>query len=465
MTRLEQYLRSARNRAFVGRAAEMAAFRAALAGGEVFTVLYLHGAGGTGKTTLLRRYAVEAERANRQVVRVDRYEPGDMAAGLLSTVAPTPAGSAGPVLLIDGFERWQPLESWLRDEFLPGLPVGSVVVLAARTPPAVEWTADPGWNAVLRVQQVGALAPSEAKTLLDRNVVPRQRQPFLLDLAGGNPLALRLGVEAVTAGKEDDEVRLAVAQAVLSQVVGDLPSAAHRHALEVCAHAETTTEKLLRATVADGDPVELFRWLCALPYADYGPAGVSVQAFVRNAVRTELKWRDPVRHDAVLARLEQDAALATPVRVESLPRPEFDQAVRDALRSWRRPDLLATNPLVHSRMVAAAEPQADPVDAVRTVLKSTLDDLGEDPRQHKSHRALIATYLGGAPTQEAAAERLGLPFSTYRRHLNRGLEVLCSLLWRRETHGVDLTWPAGEPSSAARPTSARERARPVPRRE
>ncbi|UQU64494.1 hypothetical protein COUCH_37025 [Couchioplanes caeruleus] len=439
MTRLEQYLRSARNRAFVGRAAEMAAFRAALAGGEVFTVLYLHGAGGTGKTTLLRRYAVEAERANRQVVRVDGYEPGDMAAGLLTAVPPTPAGSAGPVLLVDGFDRWQPLEAWLRDEFLPGLPVGSVVVLAARTPPAVEWTADPGWNAVLRVQEVGALSAGEAKVLLDRNAVPRPRQPLLLDLAGGNPLALRLGVEEVASGRDDDDVRLAVAQALLRQVVGDLPSAAHRHALEVCAHAGTTTEKLLRATVADGDPVELFRWLCALPYADYGPSGVRVETFVRNAVRTELKWRDPVRHDAVLARLEQDAALAAPVRVESLPRPEFDQAVRDALRSWRRPDLLATNPLVHSRMVAAAEPQADPVDAVRTALKSTLDDLGEDPRQLKSHRALIATYLGGAPTQEAAAERLGLPFSTYRRHLNRGLEVLCSLLWRRETHGVDLT--------------------------
>ena len=439
VTRLEQHLRSARNRAFVGREAQMAAFRSALAGGSVFTVLYLHGAGGSGKTTLLRRYAVEAERANRQVVRVGRYEPGDMAAALLAAVPPTPPGSAGPVLLVDEFEQWQPLEPWLREEFLPGLPVGTVVVLAARTPPAVEWTADPGWNDVLRVTEIGPLSAAEARALLDRNAVPRQRQPFLLDMAGGNPLALRLGIEGAAAGKADDDIRLAVAQAVVRQVVGELPSAAHRHALEVCAHAETTTEKLLRATVADGDAVELFRWLCALPYVDCGPSGIRVQAFVRNAVRTELRWRDPVRHDAVLARLEQDATRAAPARVESLPRAEFDQAVREALRSWRRPDLLSANPLTHSRMVAASEPHADPVDALRTVLKSTLDDLGEDPRQHKSHRALMATYLGGAPTQEAAAERLALPFSTYRRHLNRGLEVLCSLLWRRETHGVDLT--------------------------
>jgi hypothetical protein len=52
---------------------------------------------------------------------------------------------------------------------------------------------------------------------------------------------------------------------------------------------------------------------------------------------------------------------------------------------------------------------------------------------------LTATFLSGAHTQEAAAERLGLPFSTYRRHLIRGLEVLCSLLWRREIYSVELT--------------------------
>lgn len=439
VTRLEEYLRSARNRAFVGRTAEMAAFRSALAGGAVFTVLHLYGAGGTGKTTLLRRYGVEAERANRQVVRLDRFEPGGMISTLLAAVPPTPAGTAGPVLLIDEFEHWQPMEAWLREEFLPGLPVGSVVVLAARTPPGVEWTADPGWNDVLRVHELGDLSPSEAEMLLDRYAIPRQRQPFLTELAGGNPLALRLAVEAIGADKDDDEVRLSVAQAVVKQVIGDLPSAAHRHALEICAYAATTTEKLIRATVADADAVELFRWLCTLPYAECGPHGVRVRPFVRTAVRTELRWRDPLRHEAVLIRVEEGSTLVSTARVESLPRPEFDAAVREALRAWRRPDLLAGNPLVHSRMVAASEASAEPVAALRDVLKSTVDALGEDPRQGKSHRALVSTYLGGAPTQEAAAERLGLPFSTYRRHLNRGLEVLCSLLWRRETTGLELT--------------------------
>ena len=47
-------------------------------------------------------------------------------------------------------------------------------------------------------------------------------------------------------------------------------------------------------------------------------------------------------------------------------------------------------------------------------------------------RALERTYLRPAPTQEAAAELLGLPFSTYRGHLTRGVERVVDWLWRRE---------------------------------
>ncbi|MFI9769625.1 hypothetical protein ACIHJG_22540 [Streptomyces sp. NPDC052415] len=56
----------------------------------------------------------------------------------------------------------------------------------------------------------------------------------------------------------------------------------------------------------------------------------------------------------------------------------------------------------------------------------------------KRHRALVTTYLKGAPTQEAAAERLDLPFSTYRRHLTSGVERVAELLWQHELSGTPL---------------------------
>ena len=46
------------------------------------------------------------------------------------------------------------------------------------------------------------------------------------------------------------------------------------------------------------------------------------------------------------------------------------------------------------------------------------------------------TYLRPAPTQEAAAELLGLPFSTYRRHLSQGVGRIVAWLWDRELYGA-----------------------------
>lgn len=65
-----------------------------------------------------------------------------------------------------------------------------------------------------------------------------------------------------------------------------------------------------------------------------------------------------------------------------------------------------------------------------------MDALRQHPRDDKLLRAVDRTYLHPAPTQEAAAEVLGLPFSTYRRHLTQGVGRIVAQLWDREVYGV-----------------------------
>ena len=125
----------------------------------------------------------------------------------------------------------------------------------------------------------------------------------------------------------------------------------------------------------------------------------------------------PVKHEPALAVLSQE---------------EFTDAIRKALRHLSKHGELAANPLTRSRLLAG---RADPVRALRELLEEGIRDLGRDPRAGKPHRALDVTYLRGAPTQEAAAERLGLSFTTYRRHLIAGIERICEDLWRRELNG------------------------------
>ena len=120
----------------------------------------------------------------------------------------------------------------------------------------------------------------------------------------------------------------------------------------------------------------------------------------------------------------------------ALSQPEFADAVRRALRDLHRPDALATNPLARTRVVRERRAELPAPEALRELLHEAVDALRADPRGEKLARALERTYLRPAPTQEAAAELLGLPFSTYRGHLTRGVERVVDWLWQRELYGA-----------------------------
>jgi hypothetical protein len=139
--------------------------------------------------------------------------------------------------------------------------------------------------------------------------------------------------------------------------------------------------------------------------------------------------------------LAQDVTPSPPPAKPSvlvLSQPEFDQAVRQALRDLRRPDLLARNPLLGTRLVrdragaGDAEPSAATLEAL---VCAAVASLGEHPRDDKMWRAVERTYVRPAPTQERAAATLGLPFSTYRRHLTQGVDRVVAWLWDQEVYG------------------------------
>ncbi|GII82257.1 hypothetical protein Ssi03_02470 [Sphaerisporangium siamense] len=645
----------------MGREEELAVFNAALYG-DGRSVLYVHGPGGIGKTTLLRRFAHAAAAAGR---------PASMLDG--RTWQPSPAAyeaepvlrDADAVLLVDNFE--QSSEDWLRERFLPRAPLGALVVIAGRNPPDMRWRADPGWAGVLEVLPLHDLRAADARALLDSRGVPAESREPLLAFAGGHPLALLLG--AAAAAKDGATGRRwtpnqDVVATLLDQLVGEPPTAAHRHALEICAHAYRTTEDLLRATVPE-DAGSLFQWLRRLPFVKPSSLGLSPHDLVRQVLEADLRWRDPERYAAMhdhihthlvekartasdtdvpgavaallylhrdrdapadihgqdqfqeeplreehlgtllrmataaggtkgaacaafwaerrpqafrlyrrtgtgepvafsawlrLAELDEEELTADPLvakawaharattplragehlavsrlwapppyrgnapvmdliqwraianclrseriawsyieiphpnhpwtdrlrhhgmrdiseqpqpgddaytlavhdwravpaqawlermnqppaggpsaataKLAVLPQAKFAEAVRKALRQMPRPDALAASPLTRTRLIAERAGQ-NPATALADLLRQAIDDLREDPRSVKFHRALSITFLHGTPTQELAAQRLDLPFTTYRRHLTAGIERVCADLWHRELYGAN----------------------------
>lgn len=331
---LADRLSKARRRAFVGRAHELAEFRQVLAGESgCLTVLFLHGAGGVGKSALIHRFADDATAAGRAVIELDcRTAAGRQAHFRAKASQVLHLRSA--VLLIDAFEHCQDEEEWLRDSFLPRLPEDTVVVIAGRRPISPQWTTDAGWAALMRVVRLNDLGTADAVELLRACGVPDERHGFVLRFAGGHPLALRLAAEAIT--QDDDHSsewapEPEVISTLLTCLLDEPPTPVHLRALEICAHTLITTEELLRAVLPEHDAAALFTWLRHLPFVEHGERGLFPRNVLRGVLDADLRWRDPERFALVHRRLRTHLV----GRVRSAPPEQLMARTRELIHLCR----------------------------------------------------------------------------------------------------------------------------------
>ncbi|MBV9791869.1 MAG: ATP-binding protein [Chloroflexi bacterium] len=308
--RLADRLSAARHDRFVGRADELAVFRAALIADELpFCLLHVYGPGGVGKTTLLQQFARFCQQAMIPVIALDGRSIDPSPDGFLHALrlalnldlseTPLTALAAHParqVLLIDTYEKLAPLDAWLRDHFLPNLPEQALIVLADRRPPALAWRTDPGWQALIRVLPLRNLSPDESQRYLTQRAVPFEQQRAVLNFTHGHPLALSL-VADVFAQRQDIRFQPATApdviKTLLEHFVQKVPGPAHRTALEACALVHLMTEALLCEMLGTPDAHELFDWLRGLSFIEAGRRGVFPHDLAREALVADLRWRNP----------------------------------------------------------------------------------------------------------------------------------------------------------------------------
>jgi hypothetical protein len=91
---------------------------------------------------------------------------------------------------------------------------------------------------------------------------------------------------------------------------------------------------------------------------------------------------------------------------------------------------------MRTRLVADTTNLAASPARLQALLREAAATLKATSRDTKFHRAIWHTYFEPAPTQEGAAELLGLPFNTYRYHLAKAIERITDWLWQRELNGV-----------------------------
>ncbi|MET9297242.1 ATP-binding protein [Streptomyces sp. NPDC003077] len=290
--RLGDRLAAARERGFVGRRQETAVWDALLTA-DRGAVVYVHGPGGIGKTTLLHHFGERAARAGRPAVRLEAAElrPG------ATDPARLLAGRTRPVLLVDALDDPRAPTRALHRELLPDLPADALVALAGREAPPPDWRLDPAWQGLLRLLPLGPLDEADSRALLTRRGVPPAAQERGLPFARGHPLALALVADVAAHGGEpvppDRSPR--VVRTLLTSLLEVVPTPRHRAALEATAQVLTTTEPLLAALLDVPDARPHFEWLRGLSAMESGPRGVHPHDLVRDALDAELGWRDPQR--------------------------------------------------------------------------------------------------------------------------------------------------------------------------
>ncbi len=307
-SRFGDRLSTARQRRFVGRGDECALFQRALATPDLpFCVLYLYGPGGIGKTTLLGQFVNCCVELGVPVASLDARSVEPQPEAFLAALQRAMETEESPlrqlgqatgrqVIVVDTYELLTPLDSWIREEFLPQLSDQVLVVLASRQPPGPAWRIDPGWQDLVRPLPLRNLDPDEGRVYLSLREIPADQQSAVLDFTHGHPLALSLVAEVFAqrpgfvfrAEETPDIVKM-----LLEQLVQKVPGPAHRAALETCALVRLTTEGLIAEVLGVDDAHDLFEWLRGLSFVESGPLGLFPHDLVRDALVVDLRWRNP----------------------------------------------------------------------------------------------------------------------------------------------------------------------------
>lgn len=307
---LQERLELARRQRFVGRVGERERLRALLSEAEFpFSVLHIFGPGGLGKTSLLREYGYIAGELGVQHITLDgrSFDPAPdsflqalaRALGLAPADDPMAALAARQerlLLLVDTYELLAPLDTWLREAFLPALAAHIFVVLAGRRPPAGPWRTDPGWQAMMRVLPLRNLSPSESRDFLERRQVPVEHFDRILDFTHGHALALSMVADFYDQGGDVDfrpEAAPDIVRSLLEEFVQQVPSPTHRAALEACAMVRLTTESLLAVLLDQADAHDLFAWLRGLSFIESETRGLFPHDLAREALAADVRWRNP----------------------------------------------------------------------------------------------------------------------------------------------------------------------------
>jgi hypothetical protein len=279
-------------------------------------VMYIQGIPGIGKTHLLNALIARIGEKGVSVVRIDARwcepSPGALCRAIAKEISGSDTedfavvttslseGAKRTLLVIDSYESFRLLDSWLRQVFLPSLSESVRTILSSREAPRAAWRIAPTWRGLFDSILLDTFSQQVALEYLTSQGVPESSARELNRVAHGHPLALSLGLALYSAG---GQVRgsAATRHEVLEHMAAHFLEDADSRTTEIVQAAclvRTATAPLLAAMLPKIPADEALARLRALPFVSAGPHGLLLHDAVRAPVTAALKSRDPVRYQA-----------------------------------------------------------------------------------------------------------------------------------------------------------------------
>ena len=301
--------------AFAGRAREVDALLQLFDQGGPLA-LYVHGVAGIGKSSLLEVFAARVRATGGRVVRIDCRTVEPTVHGFLTELSDALGQSLVTVdevigrlasfderivITLDTYEVFPLMDTWVRQVFIPALPVNARVVIASRNPPSPAWRTMPGWQGLFRSLLLEPLSETDALGYLTMSGIAPDVARRINSIARGHPLALTMAMSIVLSdarGTIEEAGLHRVIEALSHSYIEAVPDPITRRALEASSVVRCVTEPLLHALLPEMPPRDTMERLATLPFVEPGRDGLFIHDAVRSAVARSFATRDPDSHIA-----------------------------------------------------------------------------------------------------------------------------------------------------------------------